>query len=76
MDRDGALGEALDTLHGSTRGAFLRRAVVGSGALLAASAVPASAAVGRRDAAILNYALTLEYVQDAFYTRGRADRHR
>ena len=42
--------------------------MVGSGALLAASAVPASAAVGRRDDAILNYALTLEYVQDAFYT--------
>ena len=68
MDRDGALGEALETLHGSTRGAFLRRAIVGSGALLAASAVPAAAAVGRRDTAILNYALTLEYVQDAFYS--------
>lgn len=67
LDRDGALGEALETLHGSTRGAFLRRAVVGSGALLAASAVPASAAVGRRDTAILNYALTLEYLETAFY---------
>ena len=31
MDRDGALGEALETLHGSTRGAFLRRAASGAG---------------------------------------------
>jgi hypothetical protein len=68
IDRDGALGEALETLHGTTRGAFLRRAVVGSAALLATSAAPATAAVGSRDTAILNYALTLEYVQDAFYS--------
>ena len=68
IDRDGAIVEALDELHGTTRAAFLRRAAVGSAALLAASAVPASAAVGRRDAAILNYALTLEFVQDAFYS--------
>ena len=40
----------------------------GSAALLAASAAPASAALGRRDEAILNYALTLEYVQDSFYS--------
>jgi hypothetical protein len=69
LDRDGALGEALDALHGSTRAGFLRRAAVGGAALLAASAAPAQAAApGRRDTAILNYALTLEYVQDSFYT--------
>ena len=68
IDRDGAVSEALDALHGSTRAAFLRRAALGSAALLAASAAPARAAVSGRDEAILNYALTLEYVQDSFYS--------
>jgi rubrerythrin len=68
VDRDDAIAEALDALHGTTRAAFLRRAALGSAALLAASAGPAAAAPGRRDAAILNYALTLEYVQDSFYS--------
>jgi rubrerythrin len=68
IDRDDAIAEALDTLHGSTRAGFLRRAALGSAALLAASAAPASAALGKRDEAILNYALTLEYVQDSFYS--------
>jgi Ferritin-like domain len=67
IDRDDAIAEALDGLHGTTRAAFLRRAVLGSAALLAASAAPAEARLDRRDAAILNYALTLEYVQDSFY---------
>jgi rubrerythrin len=68
IDRDDAIAEALDALHGTTRAGFLRRAALGSAALLAASSAPASAAPGRRDEAILNYALTLEYVQDSFYS--------
>jgi rubrerythrin len=68
IDRDDAIAEALDALHGTTRAGFFRRAALGSAALLAASTAPASAAVGRRDEAILNYALTLEYVQDSFYS--------
>jgi Ferritin-like domain len=72
IDRDGAVAEALDALHGSTRAAFLRRAALGSAALLAASAAPARAAAATRDEAILNYALTLEYIQDSFY--GEVDR--
>ena len=68
IDRDDAIAEALDALHGTTRATFLRRATLGSAALLAATAAPATAAVGRRDTAILNYALTLEYVQDSFYS--------
>ena len=75
IDRDGAIAEALDALHGTTRAAFLRRAALGSAALLAASAAPASAAAGRRDEAILNYALTLEYVQDSFYSEVERHRH-
>jgi len=68
IDRDDAIAEALDTLHGTTRAGFFRRAALGSAALLAASSAPAAAAVSRRDEAILNYALTLEYVQDSFYS--------
>jgi len=67
LDVDGALEEAIATLHGETRATFLRRAVVGGAALLAASAVPAEAAIDRRDVGILNYALTLEYLQKVFY---------
>jgi hypothetical protein len=67
IDRDDAIAEALDALHGTTRAAFLRRAALGGAALLAASAAPARAAGAVRDEAILNYALTLEYVQDSFY---------
>ena len=68
IDRDDAIAERLDALHGTSRATFLRRAVLGSTALLAATAAPAEAALGARDEAILNYALTLEYVQDSFYS--------
>ena len=67
LDVDGALEEAIAALHGETRATFLRRAVVGGAVLLGASAAPAQAAADRRDEAILNYALTLEYIQEAFY---------
>ena len=65
LDPDGALEEAISRLHGETRAGFLRRALVGGAVLLGASAAPAQAAGG--DEAILNYALTLEYIQEAFY---------
>jgi hypothetical protein len=67
IDRDGALEEAIAVLHGETRATFLRRAAIGSAALLSVTAAPAQAAEGDRDEAILNYALTLEYIQEAFY---------
>jgi rubrerythrin len=69
VDSDGALAQALDGLHGPTRAGFLRGAVVGGGALLTAFATPASAAGGKAlDVSILNFALTLEELQAAFYT--------
>ena len=71
VDRDGAISEAIGNLHGgdSTRAGFLRSALLGSGALLAVFAAPASAASAKeRDISILNYALTLEELQAAFYT--------
>lgn len=67
VDVDGALEQAIAALHGETRATFLRRAVIGSAVLLGAAAAPAEAADTDHDEAILNYALTLEYIQEAFY---------
>ena len=74
IDRDDAITDALDRLHGTTRAGFLRRAALGGAALLAASAAPAEARPGRRDEATLNYALTLEYCAGLVLQRGRATR--
>jgi len=71
VDRDGAIAEAIGNLHDgdSSRAGFLRAALLGSGALLGVFAAPASAASSKeRDISILNYALTLEELQAAFYT--------
>jgi hypothetical protein len=69
VDRDGAIREAVEQVSGDTRASFLGKAVLGSAALAGALASPASAAkTARSDVAILNYALTLEYLQAAFYT--------
>jgi hypothetical protein len=68
VDRDGALGHAMEGLYGS-RADFLRRSVLGGAAFVGALALPASgAAATANDVDILNYALVLEHLQAAFYT--------
>jgi rubrerythrin len=79
LDVDGALADAAERAGVMSRGTFLAGALGGTAALLGFAAEPA-AAQSARDVSILNYALTLEYLQASFYTeaermkalRGRA----
>ena len=69
LDRDGALREAADGLPRETRKDFLLGTLAGGGAALATLALAEPvAAASKTDVAILNYELTLEYLQAAFYT--------
>lgn len=70
LDRDGALREAAAGLPASTRRAFLTTTGVGAGAALLGGLglVQGASAQSNNDVSILNYALTLEYVQATFYT--------
>ena len=75
LDRDGAIRESLDRLPRSSRGRFLKAAAGGlAGAVALGRPAGAMAALSRGDVAILNYALTLEYLQDAFYTEAERKR--
>jgi hypothetical protein len=69
LDRDGAIEDAQRRLPRSSRAGLLRTAAGGVAAGIAfGRPVRARAALAQGDIAILNYALTLEYLQDAFYT--------
>lgn len=68
LDRDGALTEVIADLHGDSRAGFLRKAALGSAALLGALAEPPAAVAQGNEVTILNYGLGFEYLQSTFYT--------
>ena len=79
VDVDGAIRENEAAVAGDTRSAFFRKAAVGGGAVLTSGAImgmlPELAAARpskKQDLQILNYALTLEYLEAAFYKEAAA----
>ncbi len=71
IDRDGAVAEATAEL-GTTRSGLLRRVGLVAGGGLVAGILPmalsrAQSGTSKNDVRILNYALTLEYLESAFY---------
>jgi hypothetical protein len=76
LDRDGALEEAAASfLLPSSRREFFRRGILGGGTLLGILSLPAEAdaalAETKRDIAIVNFDVVLEYLQSALYVEAQ-----
>jgi hypothetical protein len=83
VDVDGAVREAADAVSGDTRLNFIKKGALAGGAALSGGAIlsalvpgvalakevgaPPAGTFGKGDIGILNYALTLEYLESAFY---------
>jgi hypothetical protein len=87
VDTDGAIREAAEAVSGDTRMSFLRKGAVGGAAAVSGGAILSAlipgvagaktvgappASFGKGDIGILNYALTLEYLESSFYNEAAA----